>query len=66
MESEDEDGFPVSNKHESKPNVQKSEPEAQQSDEKVEKTNNKKQDGDGATNLKRKVETVDQETQAEK
>ncbi|KAF4352030.1 hypothetical protein F8388_000371 [Cannabis sativa] len=66
LESEDEDGFPVSNKHGSNSNVQKPELEVQQSNEKVEKTNKKKQDGDGATNLKRKVENIDQETRAEK
>ncbi|PON59959.1 Peptidyl-prolyl cis-trans isomerase, FKBP-type [Trema orientale] len=66
LESEDEDGFPVSNKHESKSNVQKPEVEVKQTEDKVEKTNKKTQDGDSATLLKRKVENIDQEGRPEK
>ena len=58
LESEDEDGFLVSNKHESKSNVQKPEVEVQETDGRVEKTNEKTEDGDDATNLKRKVEIL--------
>lgn len=67
LESEDEDGFPISNKQESKLNVQKAEAEVQQTDDKDEKTKKKKtQGGDGATNLKRKGEKIDQEGGPEK
>ena len=66
MESEDEDGFPVSNKHESKSNFKKPEVEVQETDGRVEKTNDKTEDADGATNLKRKVENIDQEGRPEK
>uniref|UniRef100_A0A2N9FNC3 peptidylprolyl isomerase n=1 Tax=Fagus sylvatica TaxID=28930 RepID=A0A2N9FNC3_FAGSY len=64
LESEDEDGFPVSNKHKSNLNVQKPEAEAEQKEKKAtEKTKKMKKakDGDHDTGLKRKVESVDQD-----
>jgi hypothetical protein len=70
LESEDEDGFPVSTTHKSNSNIQEPEGEAEQTEEKTtEKTKKKKKkakDGDNATGLKRKVESVDQDDHQER
>lgn len=67
LESEDEDGFPISTDHESKSNFKNPEAEAKSTDDKKEKTKKKKaQDGDDGNNLKRKVESIDQEGRPEK
>ncbi|XP_024019939.1 peptidyl-prolyl cis-trans isomerase FKBP53 [Morus notabilis] len=67
LESEDEDGFPISTNHESKSNFKNPEAEAKSTDDKKEKTKKKKaQDGDDGNNLKRKVESIDQEGHPEK
>ncbi|XP_030948462.1 peptidyl-prolyl cis-trans isomerase FKBP53-like isoform X1 [Quercus lobata] len=70
LESEDEDGFPVSTEHKSNLNIQKPEAEAEQKEKKAsEKTKKKKKkikDGDQATGLKRKVESVDQDDHPER
>lgn len=62
LESEDEDGFPTTISK-----VQQPEAEVKSTDDRKEKTKTKKaQDGDGAKNLKRKVENIDQEGRPEK
>ncbi|KAK9983149.1 hypothetical protein SO802_032674 [Lithocarpus litseifolius] len=69
LESEDEDGFPVSTENKSNLNIQKPEAEAEQIEKKAsEKTKKKKKtkDGDQATGLKRKVESVDQDDHPER
>lgn len=69
LESEDEDGFPVSTEHKSNSSIQKPEAEAEQIEKKAsEKTKKKKKinDGDQATGLKRKVESVDQDDHPER
>lgn len=71
LESEDEDGFPVSATHKSNSNILEPEGEAEQTEEKItEKTKKKKKkkakDGDDATGLKRKVESVDQDDHQER
>lgn len=60
MESEDEDGFPISTKN--KTNIEKPESPTEQKDKVTEKTKKKKaNDGDDAVGLKRKVENIDQD-----
>ncbi|KAL5554588.1 hypothetical protein UlMin_041989 [Ulmus minor] len=68
LQSEDEDGFPISNKQKGKSNVIKPDAEMKPTDDKTtEKSKKKKaQDGDNAANLKRKVENVGQEDRQEK
>lgn len=62
LESEDEDGFPISTKN--KTNVEKPESATEQKDKVTEKTKKKKaKDGDDAVGLKRKVENIDQDHQ---
>lgn len=62
MESEDEDGFPISTKN--KINIEKPESATEQKDKVTEKTKKKKaKDGDDAVGLKRKVENIDQDHQ---
>ena len=62
LESEDEDGFPISTQHKDKSNLQKTEAEAEQTDNKTaEKTKKKKKapNSDTTTNLKRKVDNIE-------
>ena len=68
LESEDEDGFPISSKNETKFNLQKPKAEVKPTDNKTEKTKKKKAQeyGDGTTNLKRKVDNIDEEGCSEK
>ncbi|KAK9914108.1 hypothetical protein M0R45_037904 [Rubus argutus] len=62
LESEDEDGFPISTKN--KTNVEKPESATEQKDKVTEKTKKKKaKDADDAVGLKRKVENIDQDHQ---
>ncbi|XP_059452794.1 peptidyl-prolyl cis-trans isomerase FKBP53 [Corylus avellana] len=71
LESEDEDGFPVSTTDKSNSNIQEPEGEAEQTEDKTnEKAKKKKKkkakDDDDATGLKRKVESVDQDDHQER
>ncbi|KAF3433113.1 hypothetical protein FNV43_RR24215 [Rhamnella rubrinervis] len=61
LESEDEDGFPISTQHKGKSNLQKTEAEAEQTDNKTsEKTKMKKApNSDTTTNLKRKIDNIE-------
>ncbi|XP_041008487.1 peptidyl-prolyl cis-trans isomerase FKBP53 [Juglans microcarpa x Juglans regia] len=69
LESEDDDGFPVSAAHKSNANIQKPETEAEITEKKItEKTKKKTKanDGDHAAGLKRKVESNDQDDHPER
>lgn len=60
LESEDEDGFPISTRQKSKSNIQKNEAEAEQTDNRIEKTLKKKEpNSDTTTKLKRKVDNIE-------
>ncbi|XP_061997260.1 peptidyl-prolyl cis-trans isomerase FKBP53 isoform X2 [Rosa rugosa] len=62
LESEDDDGFPISTKN--KTNIEKPESPTGHRDKVTEKTKKRKaKDGDDATGLKRKVENIDQDHQ---
>ncbi|KAM5557139.1 peptidyl-prolyl cis-trans isomerase FKBP53 [Rosa sericea] len=62
LESEDDDGFPISMKN--KTNIEKPESAAGHRDKVTEKTKKRKaKDGDDAAGLKRKVENIDQDHQ---
>lgn len=69
LESEDDDGFPVSAAHKSNANIQKPETEAEITETKItEKTKKKTKanDGDHSAGLKRKVESNDQDDHPER
>lgn len=60
LESEDEDGFPISTRQKSKSNIRKNEAEAEQTENRTEKTMKKKEpNSDTTTNLKRKVDNIE-------
>lgn len=69
MESEDDDGFPVSTTNKSNADIQKPETEAKHTEKKITETTKKTtkaNDGEQAAGLKRKVESNDQDDHPER
>lgn len=68
LESEDEDGFPISTNQKTNSNIEKPEAATEQEDNKITEKSKKKnvKDGDDTAGLKRKVEDVDQDGQPER
>jgi len=63
LESEDEDGFPISTSDKAKSESQKAETKGEQAHKKTGKSNKKAKDVDESASLKRKVQAVDEDEQ---